>query len=1028
MKKISTDNIDSYRKDQYRKYHENKHDKQQIKPPQDTKTIENTLKYRKHNFDRPDSVVLERKSVVALDSRIRDTDKFAYAYDFEAPFGRVFKNVKSIRLVSSEIPNSDQVIRETPAVLKNNTMYWQNNEDDDLNYIDDVKIDTLAIDPDSVILTIEEHNIILDTFPVTLYNSKLDTDLIVTGFIDGTYIGYRIDDNNIKILYKGGIPASGTTNVDLGKPIYAVDFKPGNYTATTLTNQMEESFNFIKRRNNKGQYHYFEVNVNLDTDVITFDSVITTQLPSNPISTTAASEIITVTSNSHGFKTGDRVKMIDVRTLAGINGTKLSGDFIVNVLDFNTFTYEVNERATESSDGGGNTVKTGRDAPFRFLLDTQNTLIQYVTGFADEDSTEAIGSTDSITTYAIPVTSVLINGDYLRFITPFDHGLEEVTKISISAISTGSICEVTTVTNHGFEKAQVIYIRDSNSVPKLDGYHNIIPNGTDTFIIDATVTTAGTTGQILYNGDKIAISGLKVTPQFTSHDFHVENVLAPNVLEIRSNVEHFDIDSVPDTLIRTSQIFINHPNHGFTNLYQITAFGTEFANISTITPHSYVGSYSQNISVIEGTTNAVDIIFPNHELITSDVITIRNSTSDPIIDGVYKIQVVDAHTIRINFVFTTFVPGVAEIFTGDKINITKSNSLPKIDGYWYINNKTEILNISTGVTEIDITTHDTVSWSIGDTVLLSGTDSVPTINGEFVIKDIISSTVFTIEITEPVIVSGSNGKVVNRTSGTIFTGQTITTPGNYAILGRSQNVLHYRIEAESLNGDNIGGIQLNALNSKERTITRIIDKDNYMLRTDNHYATHTSTAGGTNIRVSSERHGHRSIQANTDTGESTGKLFRSISLEGENYIYLTIPNLETMYTTNASIKDVFAKIVLTESPGLMCFNSFVSVPKEFDPPLDKLDKLYLKMIDYRGYPFDFHDLNYSISLEITELYEKVNDANLLPNASAQISTQQKDKDKKEDEKKKEQRSVKSGSSDAIAGGRFGITRNSGSRQ
>ena len=970
LKKISSGNIDSVQKQNFTKRYE--------------ELNKNELNKKIEIKNNRETDIVYRTSILSIDSRIRDTTKYPYANDFEAPFGRVYNNISQIELVSSEIPNSDQVIRELPLELKNNTMYWKNLQDFDLNYLTSVAFDTQI--PNTINLYITGHNIKNSTIEIIIYNSKLDSDIDITGVIDNTYNATVIDKNTLRIPYKGGVLVGGTTSVNLGQPIYQVDFKPGNYTSSTLTDQMETSFNQIKRSNDLGQYHYFVVSVNLDTDVITCDSVLTTQLSGNPISTTAASEIITVYMFSHGLKTGDRVKMIDVKTVGGIQSNVLSGDFIITILDMNTFTYEVNTRAIETVSGGGNTVKVGKDAPFKFLLDTLDTKIQFKTGFADEDSSESINSIDPFTTYIIDVQNLQVIGDYIRVTCSAPHGLDQANVISITNISTGYPCEITTSTPHLIKGTQIIRIRDSNCIPSVNGEYTAIYTGDYTFTIDIEVIVSGNVGEVVYGGDRVLLDGIKTTPRITVPYFYVENTgIAIDQFDVKAFIFDIDTDTIPKTIIQTSQVFVNHPNHGFTNIEEIYSIDPNFTYIHTGTRHSYSGSFESGVSVIDGpiSSNTLDILIVNHGLTTSDLITITNSTSVPTIDGVYNVQFIDSDTLRIAFVHSTFTPGTINFFSGDKINITNSNSLPKIDGYWYINNKFSITNITSGITTSDITLNYPVNWVIGDHISISGTNSQPSIDGDYIIYDIPNSNTITINLTEPVINSGSTGKITNKNSGLVYTNLNLTSPGTYAILGKTQEIIHYRVEPEDQEGF-IGGISVNDFNGIPRKIARIINKDSYMIRLENSYANKIVTSGGSSVKVSSDLHGYRSIQANTDDGTSSGKLFRSISLEGENYIYLVIPGLDSVSTSTTNITNVFAKILLDESPGLMCFNSFISVPKIFDPPKERMSSLKMKMIDYLGFGFNFNDLNYSVSLKITEKVEYIKNTNLLSKASMKL--------------------------------------------
>lgn len=928
-------------------------------------------------------IKIEKKTVVSIDSRNRDHNKYPDQNNFIVFLGKTFYNVKKIELVSSEFPNTDQVIKEKPSELQNNLVTWQNEDDSNLNFFTDLLINT--IEPDFVDITFDNHGkTVGTTIKATLYNSKLDVDSIPTGLIDAERDLEVVDENTFRFPYKGGIAGQGTTSLNLGYPRYTVTIKPGNYTATTLSSQMAGDLGSIKRDSGVGQFHYFEVKVNLDTDVLTLDSVSTTQLQINPLSTIAGSTTITVNQQGHGYKTGERVKMIGVKNTAGINASDLNGDFSVNVLDFNTFTYEVITRASETVDGGGNTVMSGKDTPFRVLFDTEDTLIQFNTGFPDEDSSEYIGIENPITTKSLSVSNVsIISSTQLRFTTTEDHGLESVNIHEITAINTGSSPEVTTATAHGITVSQRVTIRNTDSFPRINGTYLAIPTGVFTFILQGlTVGEAGTTGQILYGDDKVRIYDLHTVPSILIEPvFFVENVPAPNQFDITFRATSVDTDKLEDTIIGTSQIIVNHPNHGFNELSSITSIGGTFANIQTFLPHSLVGDRTENAPVIDGPvgTNTVDILLTNHGLVTSDEIIVLNSTSDPDTNGTYKVQVVDVDTLRVNFVHSTFIDGDATVLTGDKLTLTNTNSLPRIDGTYSIHNREILTSITTGTLTVNITTAADHYWSVGDIISLSGTDCSPSIDGIHTVQSIISSTTVEIDIEEAVTGAGAIGEAINKSRVKIDTGFVITTPGSNPAgnFGRSNEVLHYRIEGETEGADNIANIPLSVLNNRGKKVSKLIDVDTYMVRVPEEYSNNTISSGGSNVHVSSLSHGFRAIQANTDTGEETGELFRAISLEGENYVYLISESegveLNTVLNTS-NISNTFAKIILSESPGTLMFNTFISEPKVFDNPIAKIDSMKFRIVTPEGFAFNFNDIDYSFTLRVTELVDQLESA------------------------------------------------------
>ncbi|KAJ3011266.1 UNVERIFIED_CONTAM: hypothetical protein HDU68_001764, partial [Siphonaria sp. JEL0065] len=53
--------------------------------------------------------------------------------------------------------------------------------------------------------------------------------------------------------------------------------------------------------------------------------------------------------------------------------------------------------------------------------------------------------------------------------------------------------------------------------------------------------------------------------------------------------------------------------------------------------------------------------------------------------------------------------------------------------------------------------------------------------------------------------------------------------------------------------------------------------------------------------------------------------YKPIALCGDNYLFLCTPNLftdETAISTTSNVKDVFAKVFLTDLPGTVLFNQF----------------------------------------------------------------------------------------------------------
>lgn len=71
----------------------------------------------------------QRRTMVNIDSRDRDKTIYGKPNHYIIELNHTFFNVKRITLRSSEFPNSEQLIRDTPASRANNKLYWKNEGD-----------------------------------------------------------------------------------------------------------------------------------------------------------------------------------------------------------------------------------------------------------------------------------------------------------------------------------------------------------------------------------------------------------------------------------------------------------------------------------------------------------------------------------------------------------------------------------------------------------------------------------------------------------------------------------------------------------------------------------------------------------------------------------------------------------------------------------------------------------------------------------------------------------------------------------
>lgn len=907
----STEDLTRFQKESFRQYIE-----KNIKNKETKRAIDNVKSedydyfasvsetFKKTNVvtkKQKDVLKIEKPSIIDIDTKNRDKNAYPDPSSFILPLGRTFYNIKSIELVSTAIPNTDQTITNTPVQIRNNRISWENTEDLDLGIYLNKSISRVG---DYVHININNHNlehqVRKGNFFINISNSTSSPN------IDGKRFAEIVDKDTIRVPFYGGITSTATADIDTGVPNYTVELTPGNYTASTIVAEIKKQMNLVKRRNGSGIFHYFTVTVNLDTDVISFRSYITKQLSSSPLSTTSGSSIITVSSVSHGFKSGDYVLILNARTTGGISSTVLNGLYTVDVLNSDTFTYEVNERANESGIGGGTTCKTGEPSEFRLIFDTAESLIVDNIGFPSEDSSEKIGTSETcITTKTINPSSIVVNGDYLT-ITANNHGLDSCNILVITATTLGVSPILTTSTPHELKDTGIAYISYNNSVPALEGFYPVLATSDTTFKINnIEISSVSGVGILKHGGDNIKLMNFKSVPTINNINYLVENI-TQNTFEIKASLEEIQVTSIPETLIRTNQIFVNHPGHGFNTISSIQPDTSTTAVVTTLVPHGLSGKKSVGVTKETFVLNTVQLTFPDpHLLSTSDKIFISNSIGGADIGGSHVVQILDSFSLTITFIGGTD-PGTCDVNTGDTVIFSESNSVPKIS-----------------------------STILGQT---------------FFYIDYISPTTFKID-----------------------TGFPISSPGTFAILGRNNNISLHRITASEPGGATIGGIPLTILNSKQYKIDSIIDSDNYMFRCNDH-ATFSTSSGGSNTVISSLRHGKKTFQSNTFDGTDSGVLYKVISLEGENYIYMVSPGLQTVFSPgNEAVGDIFSRIVLREPPGNMLFDTFITVPKEFNPPLRSLKDLKLEMKRSDGILFNFKDMDYSCSLRIVEVIDRIID-------------------------------------------------------
>jgi len=252
-------------------------------------------------------------------------------------------------------------------------------------------------------------------------------------------------------------------------PEYSVQLRIGSYVSSSLQTELTNKLAAVKRKDGSGDYHYFIVTLDIDTDVVTFISLILKQLSNNSLQTSENTSIIQVTLTDHGYNDGEIIYLQGAKTIAGIPSTTLNTAHKITKINNNIFQFEVNIKAAETLQGGGNTIKTGRIAPFKFLFGEKSTTIAPNIGFPLENSS------DLIKTYIKSITNLY----QATIVTQTPHNL--------SNSFLGSICSISS----------------SGTIPSVNGNKRI------TQILSTTSFTILIDGVLLiesYNTGQITIS------------------------------------------------------------------------------------------------------------------------------------------------------------------------------------------------------------------------------------------------------------------------------------------------------------------------------------------------------------------------------------------------------------------------------------------------------------------------------------------------------------------------------------------
>jgi hypothetical protein len=581
-----------------------------------------------------------------------------------------------------------------------------------------------------------------------------------------------------------------------------------------------------------------------------------------------------------------------------------------------------------------------------------------------------------------------------------------------------SYLRVKTLTDHNYDPivdtGKAITLYNTDSVPSLDGDQLIIsiPSST-TFLLRGKLLLAGdaTKGNIPRNNPlnttikylQSAIPGSFTLFQCNSHGLKIGDVV--NIYNVKSvpsmEVTAYSIVAIPDnnhfsinftttsvnitnkSYIGFGLVTVSFPNHGFNNIIYIANGDPGEVIIQTVVPHL---------------------------LHTNDLVRISNTNSVPTINGFYAVHVISQDTFAIltykpipassslgsqsSAISTTVIlpstVGTTD-YTGYFIKMTSGNS---IGAYKYISS----YNSTTFTATVDS------AWitqpAITDSFILY---QIPTaFSGSLPVQTGIPSNQLLLPSLSPSnqslisngdyikITTGSNAGVIKKVIGSSSVGSgpvTLTLESSFigAFVG-GEAFLYYNAPINS-NGNSgmlgmtndfylygsldVGGITNNFINNSLHTVRDVLDINTFTFMIPSAFSSSAQIGGGSNIFISSLRHGFNGLQDNT----KNDILHRSINLEGENYIFITSPQLEldTIQNTGPSVENIFARVTLDTAPGSVVFSSFsntISQPKIYSQgALAKLTELEFYVRNPDNTLYNFNNLDWSMALDITEIIQ-----------------------------------------------------------
>jgi hypothetical protein len=118
------------------------------------------------------------------------------------------------------------------------------------------------------------------------------------------------------------------------------------------------------------------------------------------------------------------------------------------------------------------------------------------------------------------------------------------------------------------------------------------------------------------------------------------------------------------------------------------------------------------------------------------------------------------------------------------------------------------------------------------------------------------------------------------------------------------------------------------------------------------------------------------IDYNYDSlGSEYNRVLNKLSMTGDDYFYIVSPEIP-LYLNTYPVVNVFAKVLWTDEPGTVVYNTYIEAKKVYESPVPQLSEINFSFYNSDGSLIDFNGRDHSFTLKITEVYNIPPDTNI----------------------------------------------------